>query len=46
MAKYLLKNARIINEGQDFISDLLINGAYIEKIGTSLSDETATVIDL
>lgn len=46
MAKYLLKNARIINEGQDFISDLLIKGAYIEKIGTSLSDETATVIDL
>jgi len=46
MAKYLLKNARIINEGHDFISDLLINGAYIEKIGTSLSVETATVIDL
>lgn len=46
MAMYLLKNARIINEGQDFISDLLIKGAFIEKIGTSLSDETATVIDL
>ncbi len=46
MSRYLLKNARIINEGQDFISDLLINGAYIEKIGTSLSDETAKVIDL
>lgn len=46
MAKYLLKNARIINEGQDFISDLLINGAYIEKIALSISDDTAIVIDL
>jgi len=46
MSRYLLKNARIINEGQDFLSDLLINGAYIERIGTSLSDDRATVIDL
>ncbi len=46
MAKYLLKNARIINEGQDYVSDLLINGTYIEKIAPSISDETATVIDL
>lgn len=46
MAKYLLKNARIINEGQDYVSDLLINGSYIEKIAPSISDETATVIDL
>tara|TARA_B110000037_G_scaffold24609_2_gene28438 strand:+ start:18300 stop:19637 length:1338 start_codon:yes stop_codon:yes gene_type:complete len=46
MAKYLLKNARIINEGKDFESDLLVNGEYIEKIAPSISDDTATVIDL
>lgn len=46
MAKYLLKNARIINEGKSFESDLLINGEYIEKIAPSISDDTATVIEL
>ncbi len=46
MAKYLLKNARIINEGKNFESDLLVNGEYIEKIAPSISDDTATVIDL
>ncbi|MFT5822310.1 MAG: dihydroorotase [Crocinitomix sp.] len=46
MAKYLLKNATLINEGQRFESDLLINGEYIEKIASSISDENATVIDL
>jgi dihydroorotase len=46
MAKYLLKNARIINEGKSFESDLLINGEYIEKVAPNISDDTATVIDL
>ncbi|NOQ73921.1 MAG: dihydroorotase [Crocinitomix sp.] len=46
MAKYLLKNATLINEGQSFESDLLINGEYIEKIAPSISDDNATVIDL
>ena len=46
MAKYLLKNAQIINEGKSFESDLLINGEYIEKIAPSISDDNATVIDL
>lgn len=46
MAKYLLKNAQIINEGKSFESDLLINGEYIERIAPSISDDNATVIDL
>lgn len=46
MAKYLLKNARIVNEGKQFESDLLINGNYIEKIASDISDDTAEVIDL
>lgn len=46
MAKYLLKNATIINEGQKFKSDLLINGSLIEKIAESISDDSAEEIDL
>ena len=46
MPKYLLKNARLINESQIFDSDLLINGAFIEKIDRSISDSTAEVVDL
>ncbi len=46
MAKYLLKNAQIINEGKSFESDLLINGEDIEKSAPSISDDNATVIDL
>ena len=46
MAKILLKNATIINEGQRFESDLLINNDRIEKIARSISDESADVIDL
>ena len=46
MSKYLLKNARIVNEGKQFEGDVLIKGNYIEKIATSISDDTAEVIDL
>lgn len=46
MNKILLKNATIINEGKKFESDLLIKGDRIEKIAASISDDTATVIDL
>ncbi|MEO9533715.1 MAG: dihydroorotase [Crocinitomicaceae bacterium] len=46
MAKILLKNATIINEGHRFESDLLINNDRIEKIARSISDESADVIDL
>ena len=46
MSKYLLKNATIINEGQQFKSDLLIHGKYIEQISKDISDVDAVVIDL
>lgn len=46
MARYLLKNALIINEGKRFESDLLIVNQRIEKIASSISDDTAEVIDL
>ena len=46
MAKYLLKNATLINEGKQFKSDLLINGNLIEKIAETITDNSAEVIDL
>lgn len=46
MAKILLKNATIINEGKKFESDLLINNDRIEKIAPSISDDQAEIIDL
>jgi len=46
MAKYLLKNATLINEGKQFKSDLLINGELIEKIAETITDASAKVIDL
>ena len=46
MSKILLKNARIINEGQIIESDLLIHGERIEKIASDISDDNAEVIDL
>jgi dihydroorotase len=45
MKKFLIKNANIVNEGKVFQGDVLINGQYIERIGASLSDSNATVID-
>ncbi|WP_066759806.1 dihydroorotase [Crocinitomix algicola] len=46
MGKYLLKNARIVNEGKTIEADLLIDGERISKIATAISDSTAEVIDL
>ncbi len=46
MAKYLLKNATLINEGKQFKSDLLINGQLIEKIAETITDDSAVIIDL
>lgn len=45
MKKFLIKNANIVNEGKVFQGDVLIKGQFIERIGPSLSDDTATVID-
>ncbi len=46
MNKFLLKNARMVNEGQCFDSDLLIVDRTIEKIDSEISDSNARVIDL
>lgn len=46
MAKYLLKNATIVNEGKQFKSDVLVNGQLIEQIADTISDIEAEVIDL
>jgi len=46
MAKTLLKNATIINEGKRIHRDVLISNGRIEKIADNLSDPTASVIDI
>ncbi|MEJ6505977.1 MAG: dihydroorotase [Crocinitomicaceae bacterium] len=43
---YLLKNGILINEGSKKQEDLLIKDGRIEKIGKTLSDSSAKVIDL
>jgi dihydroorotase len=45
MKKFLIKNANIVNEGKVSQGDVLIKGQFIERIGSDLSDATATVID-
>ena len=46
MPKTLIKNARIVNESSIFESDILVEGQFIGKIASSISDDTAKVIDL
>lgn len=36
---YLIKNARIINEGRDFYADILVRNGRIEKVGSALSEK-------
>ncbi len=43
--KTLIKNATILNEGQSFVSDFLINGQRIEKIAPCIDVKNATIID-
>lgn len=45
MKKTLIKNAKVVNEGTITNCDILLNGNYIEKISSSISDTNATVID-
>lgn len=45
MSKYIIKNATIVNEGKQIIADVYIKNQRIEKIGSSLSAEGATVIN-
>ena len=46
MPKTLIKNARIVNESSIFESDILVEDQFIGKIASSISDDTAEVIDL
>lgn len=46
MPKTLIKNARIVNESSIFESDILVEDQFIKKIASSISDDTADVIDL
>ena len=45
MQTILITNARIVNEGKTFASDLLIKNGRIEKIAPSISDHADSVID-
>ncbi|WBU90346.1 dihydroorotase [Cellulophaga omnivescoria] len=45
MKKTLIKNAKVVNEGTITNCDILLNGNYIEKISSSISDANATIID-
>lgn len=46
MSKILLKNAKIVNENSIFESDVLLEGDFIARIDTDISDPNAKVIDL
>ena len=46
MKKLLLVNAKIVNEGTSFASDVLIHQGRIEKIGPQISSPNADIIDL
>jgi len=46
MSKILLKNAKVVNENRIFESDVLLEGNYISRIDSAISDANAKVIDL
>ena len=46
MGRILLKNGKVVNEGAIQELDVLIDGDWISKIASSISDATARVIDL
>lgn len=45
MKKILIKNARLVNEGQVTQSDVLLEDEYIKRIGAELTDDHAEIID-
>ena len=45
MKRILIKNGILVNEDQQFVADVLVEGTYIAKIGTDLSHPHAEVID-
>lgn len=46
MSKFLLKNAKVVNEGSSFETDILLDGDFIARIDKDISHATAKVIDL
>jgi dihydroorotase len=44
MNSTLITNAKLVNEGKVIEGDVLIRGARIEKIGTSISADSATLV--
>ncbi|MFT5737509.1 MAG: dihydroorotase [Maribacter sp.] len=46
MAKTLLKNGKLVNEGKIQEVDILLDGELIVKIAANISDTNATVIDI
>lgn len=46
MSRILLKNAKIVNENRIFESDVLLDGDFISRIDSDISDTNAQVIDL
>lgn len=43
--KFLIKNIHLVNEGKIKLSDLLIEGQFIKKIGNHLQDPDTKIID-
>ncbi len=46
MPKTLLKNAKVVNENEILETDVLLNGDFIERIDSDITESNATVIDL
>jgi len=45
MKKILIKNATIINENENFVSDVLIEGSVISKIERNITDTNSKIIN-
>ena len=45
MGYTLIKNGTIVNEGKSFQGDILLKDQWIEKIGQSLSHDTAKIVE-
>tara|TARA_R110000787_G_scaffold25308_7_gene71164 strand:- start:4678 stop:6015 length:1338 start_codon:yes stop_codon:yes gene_type:complete len=45
MNSYLIKNAKIVNEGTTFLGDILIENGIIKKISKSITESSVTTID-
>ncbi|MEZ4809525.1 MAG: dihydroorotase [Allomuricauda sp.] len=46
MSKFLLKNAKVVNEGNIFETDILLEGDFIARIDRDISHGTAEVLEL